>query len=114
LKTDRPFDQEGERKNPWWGDPSYRIIPREATAKDIKVYHLHINPGFAEQDINTLLPTERLLELERLGEIGNSAPSHYSMMGYILNPEALLEESAPAMIRQMQAENVNIVVLIPA
>jgi hypothetical protein len=19
---DRPFDQEGERRNPWWGDPS--------------------------------------------------------------------------------------------
>jgi hypothetical protein len=28
LKTDRPFDQEGERRNPWWGDPSYRILPR--------------------------------------------------------------------------------------
>ena len=24
LKKDRPFDQEGERRNPWWGDPSYR------------------------------------------------------------------------------------------
>jgi hypothetical protein len=24
---DRPFDQEGERRNPWWGDPSYRAIP---------------------------------------------------------------------------------------
>ncbi|MFL7811479.1 MAG: hypothetical protein AB8I80_22765, partial [Anaerolineae bacterium] len=22
LKTDRPFDQEGEQQNPWWGDPS--------------------------------------------------------------------------------------------
>lgn len=21
LKTDQPFDQEGERNNPWWGDP---------------------------------------------------------------------------------------------
>ncbi len=27
LKTDPPFDQDGERRNPWWGDPSYRIIP---------------------------------------------------------------------------------------
>jgi D-proline reductase (dithiol) PrdB len=114
LKGDKPFDQEGERKNPWWGDPSYRVIPREAKAEDIKVYHLHINPGFAEKDINTLLPLERLDELQATGEIGRSAPSHYSVMGYILDPEVLLRESAPAIIRQMQDENVDVVVLVPA
>jgi len=26
---DVPFDQDGERRNPWWGDPSYRAIPFE-------------------------------------------------------------------------------------
>jgi hypothetical protein len=30
LKADRPFDQEGERLNPWWGDPSCRILPAGA------------------------------------------------------------------------------------
>ena len=45
LKTDRPFDQEGERRNPWWGDPSYRILPRTATAEDVSLYHLHIHPA---------------------------------------------------------------------
>ena len=44
LKRDRPFDQEGERHNPWWGDPSYRILPRTATAEDVALYHLHIHP----------------------------------------------------------------------
>lgn len=29
LATDQPFDQDGERRNPWWGDPSFRVIPRE-------------------------------------------------------------------------------------
>ena len=24
---DRLFDPEGERRNPWWGDPSFRVIP---------------------------------------------------------------------------------------
>ena len=60
LKTDRPFDQEGERKNPWWGDPSYRIIPRGTRTEDIRVYHLHIDPRPGEQDVNCLLPLERL------------------------------------------------------
>ena len=44
LKIDRPFDQEGERRNPWWGDPSYRILPNTATSQDVRLYHLHIDP----------------------------------------------------------------------
>ena len=38
---DRPFDQEGERRNPWWGDPSFRVIPLGTTEKDIRLYHAH-------------------------------------------------------------------------
>jgi D-proline reductase (dithiol) PrdB len=113
LKTDRPFDQEGERQNPWWGDPSYRILPRDAKSEDVKLYHLHIHPRLAEQDLNTILPLERLLELEERGEIGRSAPHHYSYMGYILQPGALLGESVPAMIRHMKRDGVNAVVLVP-
>jgi D-proline reductase (dithiol) PrdB len=114
LKTDRPFDQEGERQNPWWGDPSYRLLPRTTTTEQIKVYHQHVNPGPVEQDLNCLLPLQRLDELEELGEIGHSAPSHYSFMGYILEPQVLLEESTPAMIRHMQQEGVDAAVLVPA
>jgi D-proline reductase (dithiol) PrdB len=113
LKGDRPFDQEGERHNPWWGDPSYRILPRTATAKDVALYHLHIHPRVVEQDLNTLLPLQRLLELGEGGEIGRSAAHHYSFMGYILEPRTLLEESTPAMIQHMKRDGVNAVVLIP-
>ena len=113
LKTDRPFDQEGERQNPWWGDPSYRILPRTATAEDVKLYHLHIHPRVVEQDLNTLLPLQRLLELEDGGEIGRSAAHHYSFMGYTLQPQVLLEQSTPAMIQHMKQDGVNVVVLVP-
>jgi D-proline reductase (dithiol) PrdB len=113
LKTDRPFDQEGEKQNPWWGDPSYRILPRTATEADVKLYHLHIHPRLAEQDLNTVLPLQRLLELEDRGEIGRSAPNHYSFMGYILQPQVLLQDSIPAMIQGMKRDRVDIVVLVP-
>jgi D-proline reductase (dithiol) PrdB len=113
LKTDRPFDQEGERANPWWGDPSYRLLPRTATEQDVKLYHLHIHPRLADEDLNTVLPLQPLLKLEERGEIGRSAPIHYSYMGYILQPQVLLGQSVPAMIRQMKREDVNIVVLVP-
>ena len=113
LKTDWPFDQEGERRNPWWGDPSYRILPRTATAEDVALYHLHIHPRVVAQDLNTLLPLQRLLELEAGRDIGRSAAHHYSFMGYSLQPQVLLDESTPAMIEHMKQEGVNVVVLIP-
>jgi D-proline reductase (dithiol) PrdB len=113
LKTDRPFDQEGERRNPWWGDPSYRVLPHTVRGKDVRLYHLHINSGLPERDLNTLLPAQRLLELEELGEIGRPAAHHYSYMGYILQPRSLLEQSVPAIIRQMRHDGVNVVVLVP-
>jgi D-proline reductase (dithiol) PrdB len=114
LKTDRPFDQEGERRNPWWGDPSYRVLPANATEDDVRLYHLHIDPRPAEQDLNCLFPLARLKELERLGQIGSSAEQHYSMMGYILQPETLLKETVPAIIRDLRAERADVVVLVPA
>ena len=114
LKTDTPFDQEGERQNPWWGDPTYRLIPQTATAEDIKLYHLHVDPTFVEQDINCLLPLQRLAELVAAGEIGRHADPHYSFMGYNLQPEALLNESVPAMIGSLQEQEVDVVVLITA
>jgi D-proline reductase (dithiol) PrdB len=113
LKSDRPFDQEGERQNPWWGDPSYRVLPRTATEQGVKLYHLHIHPRLAEQDLNTLMPLQRLLELEERGEIGRSATRHYSFMGYMLQPQELLEQSVPAMIQHMRRDGVDVVMLVP-
>lgn len=114
LKTDRPFDQEGERKNPWRGDSSYRIIPQTARTEDIRVYHQHIDPSLAEQDLNCLLPIERLGELVEMQKIGRAAPSLYSIMGYILEPEELMKKTVPAIIEHFQADEVDVVVLILA
>ncbi len=114
LKTDKPFDQEGERQNPWWGDPSYRVIPNTATESDVGLYHMHIDPRPAQQDLNCLFPLARLKELETEGEIGASAELHFSMMGYILQPETLLKETVPAIIRDLRAERADVVVLVPA
>lgn len=114
LKSDRPFNQQGEKQNPWWGDPSYRILSKNATEADIDVYHLHIDPEPVRKDINCLLPLQRLQELELAGEIGSVAPSHYSVMGYQLRPEAMLRESISPIIERLKSEKVDILILIPA
>jgi D-proline reductase (dithiol) PrdB len=112
LQSDQPFDPEIERRDPWFADPSYRVLPRTARTGDVQVGHLHINPAFAQQDLNSVLPVERLDELAELGEIGAAAPSHYSYIGYTLRPERLLRESVPRMVQQLREEHVDVVVLV--
>lgn len=114
LKDDKPFDQEGEHKNPWWGDPTYRILPKTATEKDVRLYHLHIDPSHAERDLNCLFPLQRLQEMETGGKIGRMSLRHYSIMGYILRPERLLRETVPALIRNLKEDMADVVVLVPA
>jgi len=113
LQSDQPFNPEIERRDPWFADPTYRVLPRTTRTGDVQVGHLHINPAFAQQDLNSVLPVERLEELAELGEIGAAAPSHYSYMGYTLRPERLLRESVPEIVRQIGDERVDVVLLVP-
>lgn len=112
--SDCPFDQEHERRDPWWGDPSYRLIPRATRTYDVRLYHLHIDTSFGERDLNCVLPLDRLADLEATGDIGRSAPTHYSFMGYLLRPQQFLESSLPEMIAHMKSEQVDVVLLAPA
>jgi len=113
LNSDRPFDIQIERLDPWFSDPSYRVLPRNTRTSEVQVCHLHINPGFTNQDLNCVMPLERLAELVGMGEVGGSAPSHYSYVGYTLRPEQLLHETVPSMIERMRRECVDAVVLVP-
>ena len=113
LKCDHPFDLQIESLDPWTSDPSYRALPRNTRTGEVQVCHLHINPTFARQDLNCVMPLDRLTELVALGEVGDSAPSHYSYVGYTLRPERLLHETVPSIIERMQQQRVDAVVLVP-
>lgn len=110
---DRPFDQEGERRNPWWGDPSFRRIPLATSEQDVRIYHLHIDPKYGEEDLDVLLPMRRLAELASEGVVGRPAPTHYSFMGYILDTTELMDTSAPAIAASLHEEQVDAVALVP-
>lgn len=113
LNSDRPFDVQIERMDPWFSDPSYRVLPRDTETGEAQSFHLHINREFAKQDLNCVMPLERLAELVAIGEVGDSAPSHYSYIGYTLRPERLLKETVSSIVAQMRQENVDAVVLVP-
>jgi D-proline reductase (dithiol) PrdB len=111
---DQPFDQDGERRNPRWGDPSFRIIPLGTTERDVKLYHMHIDPRFGESDLDVVLPMRRLVELADEGFVGRAAREHYSTMGYILDPTELVERTAPAIAERLLAQHVDAAALFPA
>jgi len=113
-REDRPFDQEGERRNPWWGDPTFRAIPFGSTEADVRLHHLHVDPRFAEADLDVVLPMRRLAELAAAGFVGRPAPTHYSTMGYILDATELIAETAPAIAARLRAEGVDAAALVPA
>lgn len=95
------------------GDPSVRRLPRGTTAAEIALAHDHFSHEVAETDLNTIYPVERLEELRAAGEIGDLAPTHYSLMGYVTNAAELAEHSAPAIAAGMREEGVDVALVVP-
>lgn len=114
LKTDPPFDMEREKREPLWGDRSFREIPRGAAEKDIEVNHLHINTAYIKQDMNVILPLTRMAEFEREGVIGRLAPTAYSFYGFQWNNTDFLKEAVEPISKRMKLEAVDAVLLTPA
>jgi len=108
-----PFDTEREEREPAWGDPSYRTIPRDTSQDKIRACHLHINNRDLLADVNIVLPLDRFRELEEAGEIGSLAPTHYSFMGFQMNTTEWRERYAPEVAERLQREEVDAVFLTP-
>lgn len=114
LKSDPPFDMEREKKEPTWGDPSYRKIPKGTGSTDTHVNHLHINTDHILADINVILPLDRMEELSKEGIIGDLAPTAYSFYGFQWESRSFLKTAIAPMIESMKDENVDAVLLTPA
>ncbi|MEN8245030.1 MAG: glycine/sarcosine/betaine reductase selenoprotein B family protein [Thermodesulfobacteriota bacterium] len=113
MHDDPPFDMERERREPIWGDPSYRRIPVIATPADIDVNHLHVNTSYIKKDINVALPINRFQELSADNTIGALAPTAYSYYGYQMDPTVLINETMPQVVADMKAEGVDAVLITP-
>ncbi len=109
-----PFDLDGERKNPIWGDPTYRVIPSDVQQDQVGVAHLHINGEDIEQDINIVLPIQRFQELADAGEIGSLAAQHYSFMGYQANDDEWRNSYGSEVAQRMIEAEVDAALITPA
>lgn len=109
-----PFDAEGERRNPLWGDPTWRAIPRESGPGGLGMMHLHVNNEDVLADHEIALPLRRLDELVAAGVVGESAPTHFSVMGY--QEDGLTgwrARTAPEVVEVLRTEHVHGLVLAP-
>jgi D-proline reductase (dithiol) PrdB len=113
LKTQPPFDMEREKREPLWGDPTWRAIPRATSQQDIEVNHLHVNTRIILEDVDVIFPLHRMAELEEEGVIGALAPHSYSFYGYQFKSTGFLESAIAPIAKQMREEGVEAVLLTP-
>ena len=116
-EVEPPFDVAREKREPTWGDPTYRTLPAKVRQADVGTSHLHLNTRDALQDVNILLPVHRFQELIAEGRVGGLAKEAYSFMGYQGFPPdatAWRETYGPEVAEKFKAEGVDCVLLTPA
>ena len=104
LRSDRPFNLNG--------DPTYRVIPKDARQADLAISHQSYDKTDALRDINLVFPIERLRELEAEQVIGRLAGDHYGfgLMGSARRLMPAIKEVA----RHIGESGVDLVLLVPA
>lgn len=112
--TQAPFDAERERREPTWGDPSWRVIPGDAAQGTLGMTHLHVNNDDVLADHEVALPMHGLRALAQEGVVGQAAASHVSVMGYQeAGARVWREQTAPAIVEHLRDERVHGLVLAP-
>jgi D-proline reductase (dithiol) PrdB len=95
------------------GTGDYRVIADDTPARDLVMSHISTNfdrSGF-EQDLNVVLPLDRLHEMAEAGEIGSVARFHYAFMGS--TDPLQMEAAARTMAGHLKADGVDSCILIP-
>jgi len=110
-----PFDEEREWREPTWGDPTFRVIPRDVRQDQIGCSHLHFNQADLLEDVDVVLPLRAFATLEREGAIGKLADEHYSFMGYQHRSLADWQNTqGPELARRLKEGQVDVLLLAPS
>jgi len=104
-----PFDTSAAE-----GDFSFREIPSQIDADDLRFSARGYDAAAVESDSNSLLPLARLLEFESNGIIGQLNPVFWSCCGFIPNAGRLVDETVPRLIERVRRYEVQAALLIPA
>lgn len=97
------------------GDCGFRVIPSDTDLRSLLMGHKSdaFDASGIQADSNLALPLDRLRELAAAGVIGAMAEEHFSFMGSITAPGALMRETAPAAAEWLRSAKVDGVLLTP-
>ena len=97
------------------GDVTYRTLTRDTDLACLTTSHRSnaFDVEGIRRDPNVALPLERLAALAAEGAIGDVAPRHFSFMGSISAPARLIQRSSPSVVRALQNDGVDVVLLTP-
>jgi len=96
------------------GDTSFREIPIEVEESDLRFAARGYDPSAAQEDMNSELPVERLLEFEKNGIIGQLNPVYWSFCGFIPDAGRLVDELIPKLVERVRRYEVQAALLVPA
>lgn len=110
LKHQEPFDM----VNPE-GDATFREIPFDSRREDLIITHNYYDHTGADEDINVLFPLERIIDLEKQGDIGAVSPRHFSFMGHIMSEQLdiLRDRSIQNLVEKLKEDGAELVLLTP-
>ena len=95
-------------------DLGFREIPIEVEASDLRFNPRGYEAGAVNEDANSQLPVERLLEFEHNGIIGQLNSVFWSFSGYIPSATAVVNELAPKLVERLIRYEVQAALLVPA
>ena len=96
------------------GDVSFREIPSQIEAGDLRFAARGYDPSAVESDRNSLLPLDRLFEFENNQIIGQLNQVFWSCSGFIPNAALLMDELIPRLVERVKRHEVQAALLIPA
>lgn len=96
------------------GDVSFREIPVEIEAEDLRWAARGYDPSAVQEDMNAQVPLARLFEFEGNGIIGQLNPVWWSFCGFIPHAARLVERTLPELVERVTRYEAQAALLIPA
>jgi D-proline reductase (dithiol) PrdB len=104
-----PFDA----PNPY-GDYTIRSVPVWSPISAIAYAHEHYDHAAVDLDPDVLIPIRRLDEMVSTGDIGALADDFISFGGYQPDLGRVIDETIPAIVREVKALGADAALLVPA
>jgi D-proline reductase (dithiol) PrdB len=96
------------------GDATFKEIPIDVESEDLRYAGRGYDPAAVQQDMNSQVPVERLLEFENNGIIGQLNPVFWSFSGFIPDAARIVDELVPALLERINRYEVQAALLVPA